>query len=360
MMTDTAGAAASTPAAGGYLYLYRALAEHLPDVAVFLFDQDLRFKLATGAGLAKSAWRTEEIIGRTVQELFPPERAELLAVPYRAALAGERASFEVVGSRSQPDHVWAVDVVPMRGQDGAVTGGMAVARDVTEQRRAEQERRRLLARLYEVLEGQHQRLAADLHDSHLQSLAVLGLRLDQARLRLGSDQPETTGALLNQLRAEVAAEGAALRRTIGALRPLLLDQRGLAAAVAELAAATRDRAGLVACTVTDGLAGEQLDPGVETALFRVAQQALANVEQHAAARQVRVRLERSGPWVVLTVEDDGCGFDPSHVEVLPGHQGFGLTSMGERVQAIGGRLTVATRPGDGTHLEARVPAGTTP
>src|SRR6266508_650668 len=93
MMTDTAGAAASTPAAGGYLY--RALAEHLPDVAVFLFDQDLRFKLATGAGLAKSAWRTEEIIGRTVQELFPPERAE----PPRPRLGGGRGAHARPGRR---------------------------------------------------------------------------------------------------------------------------------------------------------------------------------------------------------------------------------------------------------------------
>src|SRR6266508_331492 len=168
---------------------------------------------------------------RTCASSWPPAPGWPRApgAPRRSSAAPSR-SCSRPSAPSHPDHVWGGDVVPMRGQDGAVTGGMAVARDVPEKRRAEQERRRLLARLYEVLEGQHQRLAADLHDSHLQSLAVLGLRLDQARLRLGSDQPETTGALLNQLRAEVAAEGAALRRTIGALRPLLLDQRGLSSA----------------------------------------------------------------------------------------------------------------------------------
>jgi PAS domain S-box-containing protein len=482
---DTAGVADPTAAAGDYAY--RALAEHLPDVAVFVFDQNLRYALATGAGLPQSAWRPEEIVGRTVFELFPPERAELLAAGYRAALTGERVRFEVDGSRGQPDHIWAVDVVPMRDPDGVVTGGMAVARDVTEQRRAEQElrergrqlveaqriarvgsfewelvtgrltmsqevyrilgldpgtplsleeavalvhpddlpamralldrlvgdpapyefefrilradgswrtvlargegvcddngrvvrviatdqditeakqaeeeRRRLLARLYEVLEGQHQRLAADLHDSHVQSQTAIGLKLDQARLRLGPTTVEATRALLDELRDDVAAEVAALRRTIGALRPLLLDQRGLAAAIGELAVATRARAALAACTVTDGLDSERLDPQVEMVLFRVAQQALANVEQHAAARHVRMWLERSGPWVVLGVEDDGCGFEPSHVEVLPGHQGFGLTSMRERVQTIGGQLTVDSRPGGGTRIQARVPAATTP
>jgi two-component system, NarL family, sensor histidine kinase UhpB len=485
---DSPGGPGPTPAAGDYAY--RALAEHLPDVAIFVFDRDLRYELATGAGLPKSAWSAEAIVGRTVFELFPPERAELLAAHYRAALTGERVCFEVVGSRGQPDHVWAVDVVPIRGPDGVVTGGMAVARDVTEQRRAEEkqrqaeaelrashrqlleaqriarvgsfewelatgrltmsqevyrilgldpatplsleeavalvhpddlpamaalvdrlardpapyelefrirradgswrtvlsrgegvcddtgrvvrviatdqdvteakqaeeERRRLLARLYEVLEGQHQRLAADFHDSHVQSQTAIGLKLDQARLRLGPNAIEATRALLDELREDVAAEVAALRRTIGALRPLLLDQRGLVAAIGELAAATRARAPLAACTVTDGLNSERLDLGVETVLFRVAQQALANVEQHAAARHVHLRLDRSGPWVVLDVDDDGCGFEPSHVEVVPGHQGFGLTSMRERVQAIGGQLTIATQPGGGTRVQARVPA----
>jgi PAS domain S-box-containing protein len=139
LRVDTAGVADPTAAAGDYAY--RALTEHLPDVAIFVFDQDLRYALATGAGLPQSAWRAEEIVGRTVFELFPPERAELLAASYRAALTGERVRFEVDGSRGQPDHIWAVDVVPMRDPDGVVTGGMAVARDVTEQRRAEEKQR---------------------------------------------------------------------------------------------------------------------------------------------------------------------------------------------------------------------------
>jgi signal transduction histidine kinase len=154
---------------------------------------------------------------------------------------------------------------------GRVVRVIATDQDITEAKQAEEERRRLLARLYEVLEGQHQRLAADLHDSHVQSQAAIGLKLDQARLRLGPTTVAATRVLLDGLRDDVAAEGAALRRTIGALRPLVLDQRGLAAAVGELAAATRARAALAACTLTDALDGERLDPEVETVLFRVAQ-----------------------------------------------------------------------------------------
>jgi PAS domain S-box-containing protein len=460
---------------------YRVVAEQLPDVAVFVFDRDLRFELATGTAVRDMGWRPEEIIGRTLFELGPPDRVERYAAPYRAALAGERQSFEVQGWRN-PGTVWAVDVVPVRGAGGAITGGMVFSTDVTERRRterelrerrrqlaeaqriarvgnwewdlgsgtgsasaewfrvvgvrpedipspeaalgfvhpddrpvvqaaidraagdgtpfevehrtilpdgqvravlargeavrdehgrivriigtnqdvtearqAEQERQRLLGRLYEVLEGQHQRLAVDLHDGHVQSLAAMGLKLDQVRLRLGAQVSAPIRELLDQLRDDLSEEVVALRRTIGALRPLVLDQCGLATAVHDLAHATRSRAALVDCSVSDRLGDQRLDPDVETALFRVAQQALANVEQHAAARHVRVVLERSGSTVTLRVQDDGRGFDPTEVEVLAGHQGFGLTSMRERVQALGGQLTIETGPG-GTCIQAWVPA----
>ncbi|HYY81743.1 MAG TPA: sensor histidine kinase [Actinomycetes bacterium] len=193
----------------------------------------------------------------------------------------------------------------------------------------------------------------------MQNLAAIGLRLERA-YALPDAGPERLRAVLQELRRDVATEIDELRRTIGALRPLLLDQRGLAAAVRDLAEEVAARAGPLRCQVVDELGAARLRPEVETALFRVAQQALANVERHAAAGGVRVALRRSGPSVVLSVEDDGRGFDLSHVEVVPGHGGFGLISMRERVQAIGGRLAVHSRPGGGTRVEAQVPAGEGP
>src|SRR6266545_1934494 len=422
---------------------YRIIAGHLPDVAVVVFDRDLRFELLTGAALRDPAWRPEELVGHTVFELLPAEHAEPLAAHYQAVLAGERRHFELAGVRD-PERRWSVDALPIQGPDGEVTGGMAVCRDVTERRRAdddlresrrrlaeaqrlarvgswewdvdtgkvtasdeqyrllglepgptldletgmahihpddldrlrraigrvvsdpspfevehrvihpdgsvrvllvrgegvcdehgrvvriigtdqdvtearqaEEQRRQLLARLYQALEGQHQRLAADLHDSHVQSLAAMGLKLDRARLLLDADPPRVRD-LLGELRGDVTVE-------------------------------------LAACTVTDQLDGLRLDPGIEMVLFRVAQQALANVAQHADAAQVSVELERSGSSTLLRVSDDGRGFDPAHVEVLAGHEGFGLTSMRERVQGVGGRLTVDSEPGRGTRVEALVP-----
>jgi PAS domain S-box-containing protein len=79
---------------------YRMVAEQLPDVAVLVFDRDLRFELVAGAAVRGAGWRPEEVLGRTLPELLPPGRVERYAAAYRAALAGERQSFEVDGSRA--------------------------------------------------------------------------------------------------------------------------------------------------------------------------------------------------------------------------------------------------------------------
>jgi signal transduction histidine kinase len=320
--------------------------------------------LDRGTGSASAEWfrvvgvRPEDIPSPAAALGFvhPDDRPVLQAAIDRAARDG--TPFEVEHRTILPDGQVRTVFGPRGGyarRARPIVRLLGTNQDVTEARQAEQERQRLLARLYEVLEGQHQRLPVDLHDGHVQSLAVIGLKLDQVRLRLGAQVPAPVRELLDQLRGDLSDEVTALRRTIGALRPLALDQCGLATAVHELAHATRSKAALVDCAVTDRLGGERLDPDVETALFRVAQQALANVEQHATARHVRVLLERSGPTVTLRVEDNGRGFDPTEVEVLAGHQGFGLTSMRERVQALGGQLAIETGR-SGTSIQAWVPA----
>jgi PAS domain S-box-containing protein len=110
---------------------YRVVSEHLPDVAVLVFDRELRFRLLTGAALRDGAWRQDELVGRTVLEVFPPAQGEALAEHYRAALAGERQRFEVSGWRD-PSRFWSVDIVPIYSSGGTITGGMAFCRDITE------------------------------------------------------------------------------------------------------------------------------------------------------------------------------------------------------------------------------------
>jgi two-component system sensor histidine kinase UhpB len=289
--------------------------------------------------------------------VHPDDRPVLQAAMERAAVDPTPLAFELRVVR--PDGVVRTLLARgegIRDETGRVVRVIGTDQDVTEAKQAEEERRRLLARLYEALEGQQQRLAADLHDEHVQAVAAIALRVDRVRLMLERGEPAAAYALLGELRDALGDELVGLRRTIAALRPLVLDQRGLEAAVRELVAATGERALLDHCEVSVDLGEEPLGAAVETAVFRVVQQALANVEQHAAARRLRVALRRQDATVVLDVEDDGRGFDLVEVEVVPGQGGFGLVSMRERVQAIGGRLTVTSRRGAGTSLQARLPA----
>jgi two-component system, NarL family, sensor kinase len=237
---------------------------------------------------------------------------------------------------------------------GRVVRFIGTDQDITDPRRADAERRRLLNRVYEAQEGQDRRLAADLHDAHIQSLATIGFKLEQARLRLGASGSPEVDELLWQVTNDLSAEVTSLRRTIGRLRPLVLVEDGLEAALREEAKSACQRAALVACEVASELDG-RLDPVVETALFRVAQQALANVVDHAAATHALVAIECSDNGVVLRVSDDGVGFDPDHVQVIADIAHFGLIAMRERVEARGGRFRVTTAPGEGTVVEAKLP-----
>jgi PAS domain S-box-containing protein len=250
----------------------------------------------------------------------------------------------------------AVRTVLARGEGVVDEGGQLVRyigtdQDVTDRRRADAERRRLLNRVYEAQEGQDRRLAADLHDGHVQSLAAIGFKLEQARLRLGANGSPEVDELLWQVTKDLSAEVTSLRRTIGRLRPLVLVEDGLEAALREEAKSACNRAALASCEVTSELDG-RLDPVVETALFRVAQQALANVVDHASATHALVAIECSATGVTLRVSDDGCGFDPDHVQVLADIAHFGLIAMRERVEALNGRFRVITAPGEGTVIEA--------
>jgi PAS domain S-box-containing protein len=345
--------------------MLRAVLEGIAD-PVYVKDADGRYVLVNSAAAGSVGLRPEEYVGRTDHELFPADVAGHLRADDREVTASGRARrFRETLDTPEGRRVYQAVKAPWRDAAGEVLGVVGVSRDVTEQERVEAERRRLLERLHEAQEEERRHIAVDLHDGPVQGLAMLGYKLARARMLLEAGETAPALALVGACEADVAAEVAALRRTLRDLRPLVLDQHGLEVALHDHAQTVRERAGLASCRVTARLDGRWLDPSTETALFRVAQQALANVADHARASNAEVLLERSAAGdVTLRVVDDGCGFDPSHVQPVGGQAGapragaaaFGLTAMRERVEAIGGRLTIRTAPGEGTAVEVRVPA----
>lgn len=206
--------------------------------------------------------------------------------------------------------------------------------------------------------AERQRLAHDIHDTLAQSFTSIVAQLEAAEQALGGD---TDDAATRIRRAkDTARDGLAeARRTVEALRPASLEEVDLPDALAELA--ERWSHGLAAPVVVDVVVdGPRIavPDDAEAALLRVAQEALTNVGRHAGAQRVTITLTYLDDLVLLDVQDDGIGFDPTSTRRDGRRVGFGLTSMRERMALVGGDLSVEGEPGEGTTIAARLPLST--
>jgi signal transduction histidine kinase len=216
----------------------------------------------------------------------------------------------------------------------------------------EAEKTQLLSRLISAQEDERTRLAGDLHDGPIQALSVLLMKQDRVVRLLGRGEAPAAIQELEDIQQGMMQQVTALRRQMVALRPHVLDERGLVEALHVLAGEFRDRFGRE-CSVRSS--GAPPLPGrVATALFRIAQEAIVNAGKHAAPSTVDICLTRRDDDAVLIVADRGPGFGGAR-EFVSGR--YGLASMRERAEASGGMLSIDPRPGGGALVTAVVPLG---
>jgi two-component system NarL family sensor kinase len=201
-------------------------------------------------------------------------------------------------------------------------------------------------------EAEHRRMAGDIHDGISQRLVSLSYHLDAASAHaVGGSDPAEVVAQLAQASDLLGLALDEARAAISGLRPPVLDDLGLAGGLASLARSTPQ-------IETDvDLADHRLPEHVEVALYRIAQECLQNIVKHARASSAAVRFDVQGDHACLEVTDDGIGFDTSatadsdHEAV----RGYGMQSMVERAELVGGHLRVRSRPGVGTTVTVTVP-----
>lgn len=209
--------------------------------------------------------------------------------------------------------------------------------------------REQFAHITAAQEEERQRIARELHDGLVPVLASLSIRLHTLGKCLDREE-NPIAEEIKELAEQAQASSRDIRRLIQDLRPAALDELGLVPALRQhLAHCEREHNLVVELVASEG---ERLIAPVETALFRIAQEAVNNVLRHAEARHVRVTLMRDNDHVSLTVDDDGQGFD---IQLPRSGKHLGLWSMRERVEQRGGRFEVQSTPGQGTHVMAVVP-----
>ncbi len=197
------------------------------------------------------------------------------------------------------------------------------------------------------------RLSREFHDGLAQTLGYLGLQAERLENLLATGQTETAVTEFDELRRSIRAAYADVREAIDGLRLRVDDPGQLADRLANYTAEFARQTGLQVrfTAVPEDIA---IEPDTALQLLRIAQEALTNVRKHAQAQQITVRLRSDFDEMTLTVTDDGRGF-PGALPVDKNYRSYGLASMRERAESLGGSLTVATQPGQGTRITAVIP-----
>jgi PAS domain S-box-containing protein len=313
---------------------------------------------------------TSPVIGMKISEVPTIKEAGVVRF-FERCVAGETISGEVVHYRSLmgPEVDLEIQATPLLGRRGEFDGAIAIAQDITQRRQVEDEKaqlfdavsqqreqlRALAGRLAEVQEAERKLLAQELHDRVGRNLTALDFNLNIIRAQLSAAASDTAPiqARLDESLALVEQTAECIRDVMANLRPPVLDDYGLVAALRWYAAQFASWAGL---NVT--VQGEEYDPRlappVETALFRIAQEALTNVAKHAQATEVVLTVTLKDGIARLVVIDDGLGFEPIALAEITKRQGWGLLSMSERARAVGGWCRIESCVGLGTRVTVEV------
>ena len=294
--------------------------------------------------------------------IHPDDRARVLQV--NAAARSHGAPFEIEYRISTPSgqlkHIREIGYANKDRSD-SVSALFGTAQDITERKQAENafrdssvQLRALSRRLVELQESERRELSRELHDRVGQNLTALKINIDMLQPALASHGNEDVLARVADSAALLESTMDAIENVMSELRPPMLDDHGLAAALEWHARNFSRRTG-IAVVVRAGEPTPQPPPQVEIALFRIAQEALNNIAKHAGARHAEIALDQDNGDCVMSVRDDGIGFDVGENATDKPKAGLGMVTMRERSQAVGGRFEVQALPERGTRLTVRVP-----
>lgn len=313
---------------------------------------------------------TDEVSGKKLCDHADPDvrhalrHVALPAAMERGLWAGESRMRDSQGKEIHASQV----IIAHRGSDGQVDCISTILRDISERVRSEQalresreELRQLSGMLVSIQEDERRRIALDLHDGLGQSLSLIKLAVENAADQVTGGDYATAQATLQQLVPRLREAMVDVRRVSTELRPSILDDLGI---LPTLSWFFRELEAICDRIVVEKrllVSEQEVPPALKITLYRVLQEATSNIVKHAAADRMWVSLYRDGGVLHLSIEDNGCGFDPVDICAQCDScktetcRGIGLVSMKERVTLSGGHYRLDSSPGSGTRIQASWP-----
>ena len=340
----------------------RAFMNNSPS-AKFIKDVEGHYLYVNPKFLRSFGLNPQDVLFRTDAEIFPPDQAgQFKGNDLRVLAAGAPMEFEETARYADFLHTNIVSKFPIVDAQGQITALGGIAIDITDRKRAEQEivasreqLRALASRLNTVREQERVAIALNIHDELGQTLtsAKIDVSLLQRAVKSRKRRP-SSAHLLRELGSAKRAIDKALdgvRRIAAELRPAVLNELGLGAAIEWLAKDFQKRT-RIKCTVAPSRKPPEPDRERSTALYLILQEALTNVGRHASAKTVEIELKEDGGDYVLQVRDDGVGIPDQR---LRDWQSLGLSGMQERALRFEGHLVIERGPRGGTRVTANIP-----
>jgi two-component system sensor histidine kinase DegS len=330
---------------------YHALFDNASD-AILVRDLNGAIIMANAAMANLSGYTTAELTGMKISEILTPASLKLAMVQQTSRRPFLRRGELQLVRKDGAERT--VEVVASLLQDGEETIVQAIARDITSQKRAQENLRSYTEQAIVAQEEERKRIAWELHDETAQALASLGMDIGALAKSKKLSSPQLSRDL-ELLRTKVKTILEGVRNLSKALRPPMLEQFGLLAAIKGL---VNDLAEQQQVKVRFDVEGDsrRLTPDAEITIYRIAQEALSNIKKHAGASECRLIMRYSPRKVTLEIGDNGRGF--AMPESGLAHWGkLGLTGMQERARLVGGKFSIKSRPGKGTVVRLELPAG---
>lgn len=333
---------------------YRELFENAHD-AILVHDMNGDMIVANKASEKLSGYARDELVGMNVAKFLTAESLDVAREVKKKLLNGETLDqpYEQRLVRKDGTMVASMMATSPVVINGDVKGFQHIIRDVTAERETQENLHFLLQQITTAQEEERKRIAWELHDDTIQSLVALCQQIDDLPSGIRA-MPKQARSRLEDLHQQANTIMREVRRLSQDLRPAVVDNLGLVAALEWLASDVSGYSGIATNLKVAG-AERRLSTEVELVLFRIAQEAMRNVWKHAQASQAEITLEFGDGKTRVTVRDNGLGFDTRQLADDLKTGKLGLAGMRERAKLLGGALTVTSESGKGTVLTAELP-----